>query len=62
MLRAWWEFNCVYATEELLNFVYYIINYLLTYDSYGPLPPTGPSNAFATMKFIMHRAIRNSGQ
>ncbi len=28
----------------------------------GPLPPTGPSNAFPPMKSIMHRAIRISGQ
>ncbi len=28
----------------------------------GPLPPTGPSNAFAPMKSTMHRAIRISGQ
>ncbi len=26
----------------------------------GPLLPTGPSNAFAPMKSIMHRAIRIS--
>jgi hypothetical protein len=72
------------------------INYLLTYDSYGPVynkfhrgewitpgplngnersechlgagvsrapsPPTGPSNPFAPMKSIIHRAIRISGQ
>jgi hypothetical protein len=28
----------------------------------GPLPPTCPSNAFAPIKSIMHRAIRISGQ
>jgi hypothetical protein len=27
-----------------------------------PLPPTGPSNAFAPMKSIMHGAIRIIGQ